>query len=563
MRTEGYYFVDKTRFIETIESFPSKYLTFLRPRKFGKSLLVSMLEYYYDLKHADKFERLFKGTYIYDHPTRERNSYHILSLDFSEIKVSSDISETEREFQLYITEKFLQFLRRYKISVNYSYDYLTKLSANMVLEKLVGFRDDYKLKIYLLIDEYDNFLNEVLINYGETDYMSITHGDGFIRSFFKKVKALTKSGTIDRVFITGVSPMAMNDVTSGYNIGKNISVHPVFSEMVGISESELERVLDYFVSAEDDILQIKEDLLRWYNGYSFNMSAPERRLYNTTLVWYYLDSYLQLGELPQDKLDSNLMTDFGKLKYLVYMDNRLNGNFSVLREVLETKETVGRFIDSFSIGMHIGKEEFRSLLYYLGLLSFKEMDIEGVVFRIPNYLTELMLWSYIRESIKLVAEDLAIDTDVLIRGFRSMAKRGEWREVFEYILGKFYEVVSVRDFIFKEEGVKMFFLAYLTLSRSYIVRSESVQGSGFADIYLEPRFSEVKYRYLIEFKYVNSKELEAGKEAVIVIDRVKRRAMDQLKRYSEKLSGTEYKCIVIIAGSKELLYMGEVGAGEA
>ncbi len=555
LRKKNYFFLDKTKYIERIENYSSPYAFFLRPRKFGKSLLISMLEYYYDINRKDKFDELFKDTYIGKNPTHEHNSYMILLLDFSGIKTYSDIKKTEEEFRQYFEDRFNLFLKHYNLQnhINKS-EYIDK-SPNIILEKIEYLITDLDIKIYLLIDEYDNFLNEILVNYGENTYMKITHGTGFIRSFFKKIKTMTHTNVIDRVFITGVTPMAMNDLTSGFNIGDNISLEPEFSELIGVTETELDEVIATYINKENDKQAVKNELKLWYNGYTFNPDNIDRKIYNTTSLWYYMKSIYHNSQPPTDLIDPNIKTDFGKLRFLISVDNKLNGNFSVLEQVLDKRQTVGSLVKNFSIGEKIDKIQFRSLLFYLGLLTIKGLKGHRLIFSIPNLSIENLLWEYLRKAMTYTYESLHLDVDFLEDGFYDMGTIGKWREVFTYILDKFYEVVSVRDFIFREEGVKMFFLAYLNLSSSYIVFSESEQSQGFADIYLEPVIKEAKYRFFVEFKYIKTDELDKKAE---IIEQTKTRAIKQLKKYSKRFPKDTTKCVVIIAGSQEIVFLDEI-----
>jgi len=417
-------------------------------------------------------------------------------------------------------------------------------------------------KLYLLIDEYDNFLNEVLVNYGEHSYMQITHGTGFIRDLFKKIKDMTQEYVIDRIFITGVTPMAMNDVTSGFNIGTNISISASFSHMTGVTSEELEGIVAYYIQNVKVRQEVKEEMLKWYNGYNFNLRKTEEKIYNTTLVWYYMLSVFSENTPPVDKIDPNLMTDFGKLRFLLFIDNQLNGNFSIIHEVLEFGNVVAAFKENFFIGDDLRRfdsDKFISLLYYLGLLTFKQLLAGSYHFTVPNLVTEEMLWEHLREGLSLAYRQLRINVAYLREEYEKMALEGHWRDVFEYILQKFYEVASVRDFIFREEGVKMFFLAYLQMSNFYIIRSESEQSQGFADIYLEPKYKEVQWRYLIEFKYVKSKETDNWTERDSeIIEQVKQRARDQLERYAKQLADVLMKCIAVVVSSQKVIYMEEV-----
>ena len=553
LRTENYFFLDKTKFIEIIEQSGSQYLFFLRPRKFGKSLLISMLEYYYDLTHKKEFDELFSGTYIYEHPTPLRNSYAVLSFDFSAVQPRESIKATEKAFDDYVRSVLGAFSQKYRLERIFTEQKLENYTA-VSLINLVAEITEYR--VYLLIDEYDNFMNNILVDFGEQTYMEITHGTGFFRSFFAAIKSLTQSGTIDRIFITGVTPLVMNDVTSGFNIGKNISLRPEFSNMVGVTEQELEQVLEYFIKDKQEQETISELVKQWYNGYTFDTQRPDERLYNTTMLWNFLDNYFAYGKAPDDLTDPNIKTDFNKLRFLISVDNKLNGNFSILKEIIENRETSGRLKEAFSIGERIDEIEFVSLLYYLGLLTIKAYYGEFAIFRIPNRTIERLLWEYITQAIENSFHQLRINERYLVNSFFKMSYEGEWKAAIEYILDKFYEAISIRDFVFHEEGIKTFMLAYLNLSPFFYARSEVEFHGGFADIYLEPILTSVKYRYLIELKYIKSSELKRVDREKLIRETVER-ARAQLQRYAGE-SSQPLKLLVVVASSQEYVYLDQV-----
>jgi len=274
------------------------------------------------------------------------------------------------------------------------------------------------------------------------------------------------------------------------------------------------------------------------------------------MVWKFLLDYKDNGELPSDMIDPNVRTDFNKLQFLVMVDNKLNGNFSVLEEILEEKEISSELKDNFSIGDTIDENGFVSLLFYLGLLTLKFNAGDFAVFQIPNLSIERLLWEYISEGIKKGYRSLRIDERRLMDSFYKMSYRGEWRGAIEYILDKFYEAISIRDFIFHEEGIKTFMLAYLNMSPFFYARSEVELSGGYADIVLYPIVRDLRYHYVIELKYIKSEELKRGNMEKLIESSI-RRAEEQLRRYSKSLP-QKLRMIVIIASSKEYLYLGEV-----
>ncbi len=604
IKTQNYYFVDKTQFIEKLESLGSQYLFFLRPRRFGKSLFISILEHYYDILRKDQFKELFGDTYIGENPTELRNSFLILKLNFSGIPVGKSLDEIEKLFNLSIKDQINYFLKKYEglhpgfreIAVRLS----DRDNASSLLGGLIWELAQAGISYYLLIDEYDNFANNILIEHGRGTYKQITHAGGFLRSFFAVIKNGTENRSIEKLFVTGVSPFVLSDVTSGMNIGRNISLLPEFCTMIGLMEEEVEDLVDYYVSegaiAKEDRDNMLVTLRESSNNYRFGDS--KKTLYDTDMVLYIVDEYISRQKIPEDLVDPNIRTDYGKLRFLVIESRRLNGNFNILQQIVDKEEISAALVDSFAIEEIVTNEKFISLLYYLGLLTIKESYEGGYYnFTIPNNSVRMLLWEYMRRAVEEAFPDLRIDTVKLGELFRNMAYKGEWRPLFEFLFEEFYKAVAnIRDFIWREEGVVMFLKTYLALSPLYIVEGEYEASGGYADIYLRknwPVTRLTKYEYLIEIKYVrahgrapqqNPKDIQddvgRGPDSVEAynhtphhlpnINRIKTKAITQLEKYVSSHKFThpswgdpeqipELKKIVIIASSQKVELMEEIG----
>ncbi|MEI6141674.1 MAG: AAA family ATPase [Mariniphaga sp.] len=561
IKTDNYYFVDKTRYIEQIENRGSRYLFFLRPRRFGKSLLISMLEHYYDINGADQFEKLFGDTYIGQNPTPLRNSYPVLRFNFSMVKTQGTIEQLKHGFCLNVWVALDAFISKYKTRYGLDEDISRKIESQVDPgDMLLVFQSEMKRKhvfFYLIIDEYDNFANNVLIEHHAETYQRITHSGGFLRNFFTLIKGMTDSREIDRLFISGVSPLVMADVTSGFNIGENISLWPDFASMVGFNREELKELVDYYIPGQYETLFPL--LSEWYDNYCFDNKLKTKNIFNSISILYFLQEFLQVNEVPIELIDENLRTDYGKLRFLILEDKKLNGNFSILKDLVQTKETTGRLVRSFALNEIIDTEKFRTLLFYLGFTTLKEISPAGrYTFTIPNKLINTLLWEFIQKSLD-EAYKLKINTNFLEQSFTDMALMGTWKPAFHYILDKFYEAVSVRDFTFHEEGLKTFLLAWLNLTNLYDVISEKEKNKGYADICLEPdrRFTGyVKFDLIIELKYLKSEEIETSeKEEIAVIHAVKT-ASAQLLQYATNSKFQTTK-IIIVVSAKKLLYMEE------
>jgi len=562
IKAENYYYIDKTKYIEIIENYGSAYHFFLRPRRFGKSLFVSILDHYYDIDRKEQFETLFGDTYIGKNPTTLRNSYPILRFNFSMVRSQGTLEEIKKSFCLNVYGELYIFIMKYKDRYNLNIDFLQRLeNLEDTGDMLLIFNREMRAKnisFFLIIDEYDNFANNILSEQGKQIYTQITHSGGFLRNFFTILKGLTDNREIDRLFITGVSPLVMADVTSGFNIGDNISQDIKLSAMIGINHDEVKQILEYYNSFgifNQSINSIIDDFNVWYDGYSFNEELE--RIYNSISVLYYVHQYIKKNKAPAILIDENMRTDYGKFRFLLKEDNKLNGNFSVLKEIMQNNETYGTFIRSFALNELVDSEKFRSLLFYLGFVSIKEVSpINTYTFTIPNKLISSLLWEFVQKAVNEVYE-LKIDNDYLIHAFADMALRNVWKPALQYILDKFYQAVSIRDFVFHEEGIKTFMLAWLNMAAYYKVYSEHEFNQGFADIYLEPdsRFGDyTKHGYIIELKYIKAEFVKTKKKTEPEIKIAVEKATEQLKQYDNFKIGKTTK-IIIVASAKKLLYM--------
>ncbi|MCD6588662.1 MAG: AAA family ATPase, partial [Candidatus Fermentibacteraceae bacterium] len=317
----NHYFVDKTKYLEILENLDTYHLFFLRPRRFGKSLWLSILEHYYDVNKKDRFEELFGDTYIGKNPTPLRNTYPILKLNFSGIPTDGKSEKIKTSFDLRIRISIESFYFSYPQlckNFNFKEDYQNTIDSTDMLAKFLSMMSLNNIKFYLLIDEYDNFANNILIHHGKERYQRVTHQAGFLRSFFAAVKNGTESGAIARMFVTGVSPLVLSDVTSGMNIGDNISNKVIFNSMIGFTQNEVEEMLDYYIDAEvvkkEERSEIIELMQYNYNNYCFSENVDEK-VYNSDMILYFFNNYSQEKKIPSNLIDENVRIDYGKLRY--------------------------------------------------------------------------------------------------------------------------------------------------------------------------------------------------------------------------------------------------------
>ena len=583
IRLANYYYVDKTKYLQDIEN-AGKYLFFIRPRRFGKSLFLSVMETYYDILEAEQFETFYSGTEVFNNPTSEKNSYLVLKLNFS--AVDPDIRFVEDSFLNNIRGEARLFFSKYrkflKIDNNYiASDIINLKSPPDILKNIVDLTKLSGNKIFILIDEYDNFANTILSTLGSYEYQKLTHGEGFFRSFFNFIKAGTtgSKAPIARLFVTGVSPVTMDDVTSGFNIGENISIDEPFNRMLGFNEQEVKELVSYYINAglikhETDYLM--DIMNRWYNNYQFAKQGREK-LFNTDMVLYFLKQYFKTQSIPDDLIDRNVRIDYGKLRHLMILDRgdkaEPNGNFSKLREIIEKGEIVSNIVKGFPVEEMANTENFISLLFYLGLLTIKEVEEDELKLKIPNETIRRLYFDYIKKGYQ-EADIFTIDLYRYGRLMHKMAYDGDWRPLFEYITNRMKASMSLRDLITGEKSIQAFLNVYLGLSNLYIIHTEKELNKGFADLLMEPfiaRYEGMKYSYLLEIKYIKraeykkqkSKGTQTKKGLQEVIKGLQQAAEEQLKKYSsdEKLNKileqTKLIKLILIFSGHEILYIDE------
>ena len=519
IRREGCLYIDKTRFLHALEQV--RFAFFIRPRRFGKSCWLSLLESYYDRTEAGDFEAVFAGTAIAADPTPNRSRYVVLQFDFSAFK---DAPETlEREFESYCTRHVRHALRRNR-------DLFDEETARLIIEQpsitgqldeLFQYARDRGIPLYVLIDEYDNFANTILAHQGADAYHSFTHGGGFYRSFFATLKAGAGNGSIERLFVTGVSPVTMDDVTSGFNIGSNLSLRPEFNELLGFTEDEVRGVIERYRSLgvfDQDPDAALATMREWYDGYRFAEDAGSV-VYNTDMVLYYLQHSLPNKAGPDNLIDDNVRIDYGKLRHLLIVEReinerqvdqrqvnapQLNGNFDLLRGVIAEGRADSEIVSSFPLAQLAERENFLSLLHYFGLLSIRGVTAETTQLAIPNQTVRRLLYGFLRDAYRDV-DIFSLDLVEFDRLTRRMALDGDWQPVIERLRAAIEEQTGVRDYLHGEKMVQGFVAAYLSISNYFVLQTEMELAKGYADLVLEPRPARSpgkRHGYVIELKYL-------------------------------------------------------------
>jgi len=495
------YYVDKTHYLPKLEN-AGRFLFFIRPRRFGKSLLQSMMECYYDIERADQAEHLFANTCILQHPTPEKSQYLVLRFDFSAI----DIERLHTSFEVYCRNNINGFLQRYHrfIPEDVAARVRQQAQVDACLQQLmIELQALDAPPLYLFVDEYDNFANHILAHKGRQCYEELTQGGGFFRHFFSVLKeAAGRTGSgLSRLFISGVSPITMDDVTSGFNIGRNISLDAQFNGLLGFNHQEMTQL---FAAFGQDYAAHHELMSQWYSHYHFDETCHES-ITNSDMALYFLQAIVETSKPPRDMIDHNVRIDYGKLRHLIQIDQQLNGNFSRLREVIESGEQVGDIQTSFPVEGLLKAENFISLLYYFGLLTFAGEKEGAGLLKIPNRTIQQLMYGYLRDAYYDVGVFKPSTWD-LGEKLRHMAYRGAWQPFFEYLSEQITEQASVRDYLRGEKMVQGFLLAWLNLSPYFTVFSEQETGGGFVDLYLAPfytRYPDMGHAYLIELKYLS------------------------------------------------------------
>jgi hypothetical protein len=573
------YYVDKTNYIRKIEE-KGDFLFFIRPRRFGKSLFLSILESYYDINEKERFDVLFNGTYIQQNPTPEKNSYLVLKLDFS--AVDSGISKIEESFLSHIRNAANFFLDKYGKLLDVDieaakHEFSSANSAATLMGAFLNYSKGKDQKIFVIIDEYDNFANTILTSAGEEEFKKITHGEGFLRSFFNVLKSGTSgSGApISRLFMTGVSPITLDDVTSGFNIATNISLDSDINEMVGFTRSEVETLIEYYRQtgkirhSTPELLELMSD---WYNHYRFSRYAGIE-VFNSVLVLYFLNEYLKNSQIPETLLDRNVCIDYSKLRHLIIIDQKgspkTNGNFSKLKEIIETRSVQTTIQTGFSIDKLTESENFFSLLFYFGLLTITGVTpTYQTILSIPNETIKRLFFDYIKETYA-ETQLFSINLDKYAKLMEGMAVEGKWEPLVEFISERMTASMGLRDLITGEKSIQAFLNVYLGLSNLYIMHSEKEVNKGFADLVMEPfllQYPAIKYAYIVEIKYLKAaqskSEIISQPDLQDQIKKMCKEAESQLKQYCldekfQKTIGqtTLIKLVLVFCGH-QLVYKG-------
>jgi len=380
--TEGYLYIDKTKYIELLENIPEKYQVFLRPRKFGKTLWINTMDKYYDVNYKEKFDSVFSELYIGKNPTPKKSGYHVLRFNFSGISTET-LEILKKDFLLEVYNQIESFVIKYNLRNEIILDKTIKESASLLMSFLKQYSDlNIERKIFIMIDEYDHFASE-LLGFKFNKFKDVVSKTGFVRKFYETIKKGTES-VVDRIFITGVAPITLDSLTSGFNIAKNISMKAEVSELLGFREEDVESILEMF----DINKNIINDMRYSYNGYRFSDEA-EKRVYNSDMVLYFLTEYMRNKKNPKEIIDVNIASDYKKMENMMRLSPEAD---KIIEEIISKDGLTGYLVEIFNMERTQTKEDAITLLFYLGYLTIREENFEGYRLDIPNYVMKKLFY---------------------------------------------------------------------------------------------------------------------------------------------------------------------------
>ena len=544
---QNYYYVDKTRYIEKLENLENKRIMFLRPRKFGKTLFTSVLENYYDVLKVDKFEKLFGETYIGKNPTSNKNGYYILKFNFSGIDTSTE-ETTMNGFKHSVANSIQDFVNKYNIDFNINMEQSPEDILNSIYTAF-SYQKPEK-KIYVIIDEYDHFANE-LLGFHTEDFKNLVSKNGKVRKWYEILKKGTES-VVDRIFITGVAPITLDSLTSGFNISKDITRDIRFNEMFGFTEEEVIELMNSqnIAKQEQDMLLplMKEN----YDGYKFNMHA-EKHLYNSNMCLYLLSDYVGIGRIPDSLIDVNIASDYSKLSHML---NTCKGEekIKIIEKTISGEGITSPITEKFNPEIGFQDQEMISMLFYLGYLTIKGEEFGEPKLVIPNRVMRELYSEYLLNSLQKELQFRTPQSDYSQMA-REMALEGKVDKIVE-VLKYYLTNLSNRDYErFDEKYVKIIFYSIaMNLKNLYWVKSEAEVERSYPDLLLTPREPTRGYHsIMIEFKYLKKSEAN-------LLEEKQKEAKEQIEKYSkyEEMQDIENLHKYTIVAVVDKIYVEEI-----
>ena len=545
---DNYYYVDKTKYIEKLENLAEKRIMFLRPRKFGKTLFTSVLENYYDVKKTDKFDELYKDTYIGKNPTNLKNSYHILRFNFSGID-TTNTETTIKGFKREVASSIKVFVEKYGMDF-----YINEEDeAENILDNLIkafGIQRS-KEKIYVIIDEYDHFANE-LLGFNPNQFKDLVSKNGKVRKWYEILKKGTES-VVDRIFITGVAPITLDSLTSGFNIGLDMTQDRDFNEMMGFTEEELRKLMKEQNISKEEQEEILPIMKENYDGYRFSLKGKEK-MYNSNMCLYFLNSYIRFKEIPNQLIDVNIASDYSKLGRMLDLCKGEN-RAEIIEKTVSGEGILADIVEKFNPAMEFEERELVSMLYYLGYLTISEEKLGKAELKIPNKVMREIYSEYFMKILNQATE-MEIKNSEYNEILEEIALEGKIDKIVE-LLQKYLKNLSNRDYQrFDEKYVKLIFYCIVMNLKIYSVKSELEVGREYPDIVLIPRDRSKGYNaIMVEFKYL--KKSEEGK-----IEEKQKEAKEQIERYAntEEMKDIEKMNKYTIVAVNDKLYVEKIEA---
>ena len=516
---DNYYYVDKTMYIEKLENLAEKRILFLRPRKFGKTLFTSTLENYYDLKKADKFESLYGQTYIGKNPTKLKNSYHILKFNFSGIDTTNE-ETTIKGFKEEVMISINGFIQKYKLDFFVNPELTSEGLLNSLIEAFKVQREEEK--IYVIIDEYDHFANE-LLGFNTNQFKNLVSKNGKVRKWYEILKKGTES-VIDRIFITGVAPITLDSLTSGFNIGLDITQSAKFNEMIGFTKSELVKMIEDMGISKEEQYKILPIMKEYYDGYMFSIDGTEK-IYNSNMCLYFLNRYIEQRKVPYQLIDVNIASDYSKLGSMLDLC-RGDERDKIIEKIVSGEGIIGEITAKFNPAIEFTEKDLVSMLFYLGYLTIVGQEFEMAKLKIPNKVMQEIYSEYFIKIISNNANMQVLDSEYA-EILREIAMEGKIDKLAE-LAQKFLENLSNRDYVkFDEKYVKLIFYCILMNFKAYRIKSEMEVQRKYPDILLIPKDRSKEYKaIMIEFKYLK-------KEEKVKLKAKQEEARNQIKEYAE------------------------------
>ncbi len=561
IRRKSLFYADKTPFLPVLESaeLGLNHLVFLRPRRFGKSTLVSMLEHYYDVVHKERFDELFGGLWIHEHPTPERNSHLVLNLDFSGVATGGGPELLEQSFLESVRERVAAWIFTHR-GVAPELDWLAgEIGGYRSPEAVMGGvlsavqRTGYKL--YLIVDEYDHFANRLLSVEGEALYdETVVKRTGFVRTFYAKLKSGTQTGALARMFVTGVTPLLLDDLSSGFNISTNISTSARFNTLAGFTRAEVERAVDEFLAARPHLAskleiadrdQLLETLVVHYNGYRFSPDATER-VFNSDMVLYFLKIVADRERYPRNMLDRNVRTDYRQLQRIgTLTGEKVTERRALLERILSEGHIRSELVEQFGVRSLTSHAPFISLLCYLGMLTlrYEPEGADGDDMEIPNRVIRQLQWEHLSLMLQEQAQ-ITVEVEELQAALGAMAVGGDIAPFLDVFHSQVIQAFGLKDTRgLDEKTIKLLFMTYASIGRVFYPLSEKEFAQGYCDLFLGASVTvpSARFSWLIEFKYLKAGAKPGEIEAAFTA------AAQQVAQYA-----SDAALIPLLVGKREL-----------